>query len=59
MDAFGKAVNMKSFQQVCREHSAEEWEDRREVITQLYRNEHRTLKEVMSIMEAEYLFWAT
>jgi hypothetical protein len=37
----------------------QDWEVYRTIFTQLYRTENRKLKEVMSIMEAQYSFKAT
>ena len=59
MDTSGKAAAVDSFQPVCREHTVEEWEDQRQLIKQLYRDEDKSLKELVSIMEAQYAFFAT
>jgi hypothetical protein len=38
--------------------SEQDWENNRPRIEQLYRDEGKTLKEVMIIMEMEHSFWA-
>lgn len=38
---------------------SEQWEAKRGIITQLYQEEKRSLKEVMTIMEKQYSFNAT
>lgn len=37
----------------------EEWEAKRPIITRLYQEEKRSLKEMMAIMERDYQFTAT
>jgi hypothetical protein len=39
--------------------TTEDWESYRPILTQLYRDENRTLEEVKSIMKATYGFYAT
>ena len=37
----------------------EEWEERKHIIRRLYKDERKTLKQVMAIMERDYNFSAT
>lgn len=61
MDPFGKATlrAMAPKVPISREHSAEEWEQKRGECIQLYIKEDRTLQEVKSIMETQSSFFAT
>jgi hypothetical protein len=43
----------------ARSYSTEAWEQKREVITKLYRQDAKTLKEVRAILADEHDFWPT
>jgi hypothetical protein len=45
-------------QSKSREHSAQDWENQRPRITQLYSTENRSLEEVIAVMKGEYGFEA-
>lgn len=49
----------RSPQNFHRRHSAQDWQNQRTTFERLYITEHRTLREVVEIMERDYGFSAT
>ena len=59
MDQNPALTPMHPKHQVRRPPSAQDWEERREVVQRLYYTEGKPLREVMKIMKDEYGFYAT